>query len=293
MGVLKQLQQLLLVSAVGVVANGAYASMEAKADTAPRGMAFGSSGFNEMLGEKLASGALKTEALPGGGFNLSNTLQSLQAQVTPQGILFNSTSKVENKGGSFSLNLVQLGREGSLYAAGSSSLYARDDVVYHAHASGIAEKVSNTVNGIQQDFIVAVKPAGNGDLRVQLAVKGATLGEKGDGFTVSLDNSQRTLTYDRLKVTDADNKTIPAHMELLANNSISIVVEDAAAQYPLTIDPTVGDSNWVSMGGYNGVDGTVNALATSGSNVYAAGSFTNAGSASRNASGVQGRNSVT
>jgi hypothetical protein len=54
-----------------------------------------------------------------------------------------------------------------------------------------------------------------------------------------------------------------------------MVVNDADAVYPVRIDPTFSDANWVSMGGLPGANGQVNAAVIDGSdNLYIGGVFT-------------------
>lgn len=57
-----------------------------------------------------------------------------------------------------------------------------------------------------------------------------------------------------------------------------MVVNDAAAVYPVRIDPTFSDANWSSMGGFAGTDDDVFAAVVDGSgNLYIGGGFTVAG----------------
>ena len=54
-----------------------------------------------------------------------------------------------------------------------------------------------------------------------------------------------------------------------------MVVNDADAVYPVRIDPTFSDANWISMGGIPGADGEVYAAVVDGSgNLYIGGDFT-------------------
>src|SRR6266700_855401 len=54
-----------------------------------------------------------------------------------------------------------------------------------------------------------------------------------------------------------------------------VVVNDADAVYPVRIDPTFSDANWISMGGLPGADGEVVAAVVDGSgNLYIGGFFT-------------------
>ncbi len=39
--------------------------------------------------------------------------------------------------------------------------------------------------------------------------------------------------------------------------TLAVVVNDADAVYPVRIDPTFSDANWVSMGGFPGANGDV------------------------------------
>jgi hypothetical protein len=259
--------------AIALFAIGATLA-QANTPAASAGYAIGSAGFNELLDKQKQPGMFATEQQADGSFVLKNTMQTVSAHVTPEGVQFDSIGNSAGKGG-FGLQLVQWGRAGDLLPAASSSLYADGEVVYHTHVNGIAEKFSNTNDGIRQDFIIPVKPQRSGDLQVQLQVRGASVEQKNDGAVIALASGRR-LTYNNLKVIDSAGNTMPASMRV-ANNTITLAVNDAAAQYPLTIDPTVGDENWVSMGTFPGANGQVNAAVYSGSTLYIGGYFTAVG----------------
>lgn len=244
--------------------------------TPPAGHAIGSAGFNDMLGKQIQPGTFAVQPQADGSFVLENRMQTVAAHITPQGTQFDSIGNSAGKGG-FGLALTQFGREGDLQAVGSSRIYRDGDAVIHTHTNGIAEKFSNTSGGIRQDFIVPVKPQGIGELHVKLQVNGASVVQKNDGAIIQL-ASGRQLTYDRLLVTDSANQAIPARIEIASGNMLEVVVDDARAKYPLTIDPTVGDENWVSMGGVlPGTDGAVSVVVTRGDNVYIGGAFKTSG----------------
>ena len=72
-------------------------------------------------------------------------------------------------------------------------------------------------------------------------------------------------------------------METPSPERLAIVVDDARAVYPLLVDPTFSDVNWISLGGLAGVNGVVYALAVDGTGgVYAAGSLSGAGELTAN-----------
>ncbi|MGA2751360.1 MAG: hypothetical protein ABSG59_21545, partial [Verrucomicrobiota bacterium] len=153
-----------------------------------------------------------------------------------------------------------------------------------------------------------------GDLVVKLAVTGAKVESAAYGARLVLDNSGRKIAYSRLRVTDATGKQLPARIEVSpadeeapgltswsesrylfepaslftpvvteAQEALAVVVDDADAVYPVRIDPTFSDANWISMGGVPGTDGWVNASVVDASgNLYIGGQFTVAGDAVAN-----------
>jgi hypothetical protein len=130
---------------------------------------------------------------------------------------------------------------------------------------GLIEEYSVSVDGVRQDFIVAEPPAGAGKLRVELAVSGAVAEAADDGARLTLIGSDRVLAYNRLRVTDANGRQLPAHLEVLdRSTTLAVVVDDADAVYPVRIDPTFSDADWVSLNpGIPGVIGTVFAAVVS------------------------------
>ena len=191
-----------------------------------------------------------------------------------------------------------------------------------------------SVDGVRQDFVIPQRPAGVGDLQVELALTGARAEVEAYGARLVLDGSGRALAYSRLRATDASGRELKARMEVLSANRLGLRVTDANATYPVRIDPTFSDANWVSLnpgipgangpvyaaavdsngilyaGGQfsligtvaassiarwngttwsalgSGVDGTVQALAVSGTNLYVGGNFTTAGGVPANAIAV-------
>jgi hypothetical protein len=154
------------------------------------------------------------------------------------------------------------------------------------------------MDGVRQDFVVMEKPAGTGELRVNLAVSGAKVEQTTFGAQLVLPQSGRKIAYSRLHVTDAKGKELPARIEVTAvgssrcddpggtpqgaaqrtvptNLGLVVVVNDTDATYPVRIDPTFSDANWIGMGGIPGADNQVRAAVVDGSgNLYIGGIFT-------------------
>ncbi|MGA2749974.1 MAG: hypothetical protein ABSG59_14455, partial [Verrucomicrobiota bacterium] len=165
---------------------------------------------------------------------------------------------------------------------------------------GLTEEYSVSMDGVRQDFIVEQAPLSPpaGELVVQLAVAGAQVEPAAEGVRLMLDNSRRKIAYSRLRVTDATGKELPARIEVCpvrdevtslyssdlfgneveesspltpapTSGTLAVVVKDAEAVYPVRIDPTFSDANWVSMGSLPGAESPVLAAVTDGSgNLY-------------------------
>jgi hypothetical protein len=177
---------------------------------------------------------------------------------------------------------------------------------------GLVEEYAVSTDGVQQDFLVLEKPGESrvtasqlgarlgeaalpgldAALRLELAVTGARVEQTAYGAQLVLEQSGRKITYSRLKVTDATGKELPAWMEVADKSEIKnrkseivlvVVVDDAEAVYPVRIDPTFSDANWISLGGFPGANGFVHASVVDGvGNLYVGGSFTEVGDVAAN-----------
>ena len=208
-----------------------------------------------------------------------------------RGQTFNSQHSTSNN---------QLEDAGIISLAGQTARFSRP---------GLTEEYSVSMDGVRQDFIVEQAPLSppDGELGVKLAVAGAQVEAAADGARLVLDISGRKIAYSRLRVTDATGKELPARIEVCpvgdevtslnslelfggdihemslftsapTSGTLAVVVNDADAVYPVRIDPTFSDANWVSMGGFPGANGTVHAAVTDGSgNLYIGGIFTAVG----------------
>ena len=131
---------------------------------------------------------------------------------------------------------------------------------------GLTEEYSVSVDGVRQDFIIESPPLNPqrstlnqsaGDLRVELALSGARAEAAADGARLRLDGSGRALAYSRLRVEDATGRELTARLEVLSADRLAVSVADANATYPVRIDPTFSDADWVSLNpGLPGADGT-------------------------------------
>ena len=122
----------------------------------------------------------------------------------------------------------------------------------------VIEEYTVSMDGVRQDFIIAQRPEGAGELAVRLAVSGAKVEPAAGGAQLVLENSGRKIAYSRLRVTDATGKGLTARMDVPdaltptlshrmgegeRTSALLVLVNDADAVYPVRIDPTFSDAN--------------------------------------------------
>lgn len=213
------------------------------------------------------------------GACLRSNFQKLEGEVTSEGLWLSST---EGGAERFRVLATAVGRSDTaaqpLPASGTVTTTADTAALMRP---GLLEEYRVSMDGVQQDFVVMQRPEGAGALRVTLEVAGAQVSAADYGIRLTLPRSRREVGYGRLHVTDATGRELVARLEVLAQDRIVVCVEDDAAVYPVRIDPTFSDADWVSMNpGILGANGTVYALVMDGSgNLYAGGTFTQVGSA--------------
>ncbi|MES2469413.1 MAG: FG-GAP repeat protein, partial [Verrucomicrobiota bacterium] len=101
----------------------------------------------------------------------------------------------------------------------------------------------NDQRGLEHGFVLRERPAGargGQALEVVMAVRGELqAGLSADGQTVHFrdDPGAPVLNYGGLKVWDADGNILSSRFQAAGKEHVRLVVEDAGARYPLTIDP--------------------------------------------------------
>ena len=233
------------------------------------------------------------------GARLQCVFQRLEGEATQQGLWLTSTvtnavrdrfrvtaSEVGRKAAP--LNFPQPDSNTRLAGAGKVSISGQ---TVRFSRPGLTEEYSVSMDGVRQDFVVEQAPSNPvaGELMVTLAVTGARVEPAAYGTRLLLRESGRRIAYSRLRAMDATGRELPARIEVCpgAEASLAVVVKDAQAVYPVRIDPTFSDANWVSMGGIPGVNAGVYAAVVDGvGNLYIGGDFTIAGNVMANCIGT-------
>ena len=100
--------------------------------------------------------------------------------------------------------------------------------VLHA---GFTEWYVNSEQGLEHGFDLPVRPAGEGLLRLWLAVTSARAALEGDRIVFETRGGRR-LEYGHLAVVDARGEALPARFEVASLDRLALVVDDRRASYP-------------------------------------------------------------
>ncbi len=218
------------------------------------------------------------------GAQLRSVFQKFEGQATPDGLWIVSTAP-GTEGERFRVMAQAVGREGGAVAplAEAGTVRMQDKLVTFERP-GLAEEYSTSIDGIRQDFLIAKRPVGAGGLCVELTVAGAKAVATASGAKLVLQHSGREIAYSRLRVVDATGRELAARIEVPAPTKMTVHVDDTDAAYPVRIDPTFSDANWINIGSYPaGANGSVNAIAADGNgNIYFAGDFSTMGNIKAN-----------
>lgn len=162
--------------------------------------------------------------------------QNPSQQLTAR--FLDGTARIESgRGGKWSATLGLAG------AAKTKPVLTKERVEYH-HANGITEWYENRAEGIEHAFTIAHRPSETSDqLRLVLALQGVEVrpGKGEQASTIIFADPASgvpVLSYGTLKVWDATGRELAARYEILAQG-LEIVVADAGAVYPVTIDPMI------------------------------------------------------
>jgi uncharacterized repeat protein (TIGR02543 family) len=169
----------------------------------------------------------------GDGWQARNPGQQWLTKFDGQGF----TVTPDAGGWTWGLELVGYGKPTKEWQEGKKISYARAD--------GLTEWFINDTRGLEQGWTLAKRPerAGpSGPVRLDLTVRGGLRPQVSpEGASVAFLNESggAALTYGGLKAWGADGKTVQARFVEGEGRSdaLGVVVDDAEAKYPITVDP--------------------------------------------------------
>lgn len=142
--------------------------------------------------------------------------------------------------------LLGASRKKTFWTPGSVCQTATDEAMLRYVYKNMEVQYTNTAEGLRQNFIINKKPAGKSTIKIRIAITGdlkASLTNNSLQFRVNDSTKQTVLLYEDLKVWDNQYQPLPASMKL-ENDILIIEVDDAKAQYPITIDPINKAPDW-------------------------------------------------
>jgi hypothetical protein len=128
-------------------------------------------------------------------------------------------------------------------------------------------------NGLRQDFVLYKKLSGNSPLQINLGFSGTIVDVLPQSVCFQDEISNRLIQYSNLNVFDRAGRRLLSHFAQITKDSISIIVEDSGAVYPIYVDPTYLNEDWESISP-NYTEGKISSIVIdSNNNVYCGGSF--------------------
>jgi hypothetical protein len=173
------------------------------------------------------------------GLQAPNRRHGLRTYFEPGGIRVHDRT-APGSPALLSLRLAGLGRGAALAPVAAGEIRGEGARV-EIRRPGLVEWYLNSEAGLEQGFTLSERPDGEGALVLELALSGAHARLAGDRVLIATD-AGRKLAYGALAGWDAGRVPVPTRFELASTDRLRIVVDDAGAAYPLTIDPLLTET---------------------------------------------------
>lgn len=170
-----------------------------------------------------------------------NVRHKLRTEFTPQGVKVVPTGQSQ-PAWQWGMTLRAYGYEGHPIIVEAVQPIAEGNRVEYRRGS-LVEWYVNDGRGLEQGFTLTERPSPSdgAPLLVDLDINGSLVSQREkDGAAVRFTSpdGQPVLRYSGLVAWDATGKKLPARL-LVKDDGVRLLVEDQAAVYPLTIDPTI------------------------------------------------------
>lgn len=211
----------------------------ARQESVPQGMS-----TSDWLGIRAAYEANRHAVVPNeDGFQARNPGQRWMTRFDSRGFVVTPDSGCWSWG----LELIGFGRSSEQRAVADvpECIEVSGQRVEYHWDEALTEWYINDQRGLEHGYTVNRPPDGSearsagGPLQIMVRVRGGLcprVTADGRGVTFFNDGGAAVVNYAGLTVLDADGHSLPAHLESVAN-ALCFIIDDAAARYPLTIDP--------------------------------------------------------
>jgi FG-GAP repeat/FG-GAP-like repeat len=132
------------------------------------------------------------------------------------------------------VQLAAIGRGRQRVAVSAGALATAGARVEVVRPGGLREQFENTPEGLVQTVTIAERPPGQGGLVLSFRVGTALVESNSEGVLLRAPGG-RLLAVRRLPVTDATSRPLPSRLEAAGDSRMRLLVEDAAAVYPLVL----------------------------------------------------------
>jgi len=198
-------------------------AVQAPADTQTGRQAGKASRFQPYLPQRTESGVRAT-----------NPRQGFQVRFGPSGVTL-ANGKGAWGESRLSLSLAAFGRAGQVTSVGPANVRVVGNEV-RLDRPGIIEWYINDSRGLEQGFDIPRRPKGDGPLRLEVAVSGATPELGGDGVVLTT-SAGEALRYGHLIAVDSRGRRLPAELGVAESGRLVLTVNDRQARYPVIVDP--------------------------------------------------------
>ena len=149
------------------------------------------------------------------------------------------TAEFSDSENAFGLTLSGLGRAGNISPAGKGSVRDSGKQLDIARP-GYTEWYRNNEEGVEQGVTIMSRQPGSGLLQVRFGLTGDAALLREDNRTLTITGASKTplFVYTGLHAFSADGRELPASLAA-DGTTITWVVDDTGAVYPVTIDPVV------------------------------------------------------
>jgi hypothetical protein len=199
------------------------------------------------------------------GYQAPNRAQGFRTCFDEEGIRLQPrlTRRGERPAWEWGLTLRACGREGSMSAIMPATLQVSGNRVEYQRG-GLIEWYINDERGLEQGFTIECDPGpaapGSAEsiLRLDMAVSGnvaARLDDNNDAVEFLAAGGARAIRFASLRVVDSTGQSLPARFAVRdetrsgtgnVEQVLSIVIDDAGAAYPITIDPLATSPAWTA-----------------------------------------------
>jgi PKD repeat protein len=145
--------------------------------------------------------------------------------------------------------------------------------VEYAHSPQITEWYVNDEKGLEQGFTIQTPPESRVDksLIIEMSLETSLVPKMiANGETIVFHDSsgERVLKYSGLVVIDSSGQKVPAWLSTTGTSKISILIDDAQAVYPITIDPVINtETSKITASDGEQFDGFGGSMAISGDTI--------------------------